>query len=237
MANPVTSLPCGASFRICTNWSIWLEKIVHAHTATESYANLFIAFSARVVLFLIVTLWRKEIINYCFSWWARNHTDHWMYPVPNWIKLWHSTFWCPTNMILRREKKKKLRVSAGHAYRRSNLGTLTQTPCNHTRHCNCSNYYDHVIGLSIRGAHDTSDKYNNYMVINSIINSWYGSCWVTYSPDIFRSGQCSVPYIFTYLQSEGRLIHKFKLSSWRFRSVSIVTYAQFLFSTPWRYFW
>ena len=41
----------------------------------------------------------------------------------------------------------------------------------HTRNCNCSNYYDHVIGLSIRGAHDTSDEYNYYMVINSIINS------------------------------------------------------------------
>ena len=159
-----------------------------------------------------------------------------MYPVPNWIKLWHSPIWCPTNMILRREKKKKLGVSAGHAYRRSNLGTLTHTPCNHTRHCNCSNYYDHVIGLFIRGAHDTSDEYNYYMVINSIINSWYGSCWVTYSPVIFRSGQRTVPYIFTHLQSKGNLILRFKIS-WQFHSVTKVTYAQLLCSTPWRNFW
>ena len=67
VVNQVSSLSCGASFRVCTNWFIFLEKIVHAHTVTESYANLFIAFSARVVLFLIVTLWLKEVMNYCFS--------------------------------------------------------------------------------------------------------------------------------------------------------------------------
>ena len=53
---------------------------------------------------------------------------------------------------------------------------------------------------------------------------------------MFKSGQRSVPYIFTYLQSEGNLILKLKISSWQFHSITKVTYAQLLCSTPWRNF-
>ena len=64
VVNQVTSLSCGASFRVCTNWFIFLEKIVHAHTATTQICS-----SPSVPELYFCSLWHCDlkIINDCFS--------------------------------------------------------------------------------------------------------------------------------------------------------------------------